>query len=55
MKLLVFFMGISSILIAFQSNLCHIIWTWKIPQKYPQTFCHFLGVGDDFSYEQKFH
>jgi hypothetical protein len=26
----------------------------KIPQKYPQQFCHFLGVGDDFSYENKF-
>jgi hypothetical protein len=27
----------------------------KIPQKYPQKLCHFLGVGDDFSYEKKFH
>jgi hypothetical protein len=29
MKLLVFFMGISNLLLAFQSNLCYIIWTKK--------------------------
>jgi hypothetical protein len=27
----------------------------KVPQKYPQQFCHLLGVGDDFSYEKEFH
>jgi hypothetical protein len=27
----------------------------KVPQKYPQKLCHFLGVGDDFIYEKKFH
>jgi len=32
-----FFMAIFSFL-AFKSNLCHIIWTWKIRQKYPPLF-----------------
>ncbi len=27
----------------------------KVPQKYPQQFHHFSGVGDDFSYEKKLH
>jgi hypothetical protein len=31
-------MGISNFPLTFQNNLCHIIWTWKVPQK----LCHFL-------------
>jgi hypothetical protein len=46
-------MAISSILLVFQSNICHIIWTWKKSQKHPQKLCHFLGVGDDFNYGKK--
>jgi len=47
-------MGIFSLL-AFQNNLCCIIWLEKIPHKYPQQLCHFSKVGDDFSYENKLH
>jgi hypothetical protein len=53
MKHLVFFMGISSLPLAFQSKLCHIIWTWKNTQKKTQQLHHSLGVGDDFNFEKK--
>jgi hypothetical protein len=51
MKLLVFFMCIFSLPLISQSNLCFL----KEPQKYPQQSCHFLGVEDGFSYENKFY
>jgi hypothetical protein len=45
-------MGISNFPSTFQRNLCHIIWTRKVPKKYPQQLRHFLKVGDGFSYEK---
>jgi hypothetical protein len=47
MKLLVFFMGIFKIPLAFQSNLYHIIWTLKNAPKVSSTITSFLGVGDE--------
>jgi hypothetical protein len=41
-----FFMGISSLPLAFKRNLCHIIWTWKsIPKISPKVSPIFLGLG----------
>jgi hypothetical protein len=46
MKLLVLFMGISKLLLAFQSNLCISFELEKVPQKYPQQLHHFLRGGE---------
>jgi hypothetical protein len=47
-------MGISSILLA--KAICVISFGLeKIPQKYLQKLCQFLGVKDDFNYEKKIH
>jgi hypothetical protein len=48
-------MGIFCFPLVSQNNLCHIIWILKSTPKYPQQLHHFLGVGDDFSYENKLH
>jgi hypothetical protein len=50
MRFLFFFMNISNLPLAFKSNLCHHLDLKKYPKSIPQ----FLGVGDDFSYENKF-
>jgi hypothetical protein len=55
MKLLFFFMGISNLLLIFQKKIVISFGLEKVPQKYPQQLRHFLGVEDDFSYENKFH
>jgi hypothetical protein len=41
-QMIFFFMGISSLLLAFKSNLCHIIWTWK---NTPKVSLIFQGLG----------
>jgi hypothetical protein len=41
-------MGISSLPLAFKSNLRRHLDL----KKYPKSIPHFLGVGDDFSYEK---
>jgi hypothetical protein len=41
MKLLVFFMRISNLLLVFQSNLCYIIWTLKHTLKIPNNYVIF--------------
>jgi hypothetical protein len=51
---MIFLMGISSLPLAFKSNLYHIIWNWKIPQKYPKKYTPIFRGEDDFSYENKF-
>jgi len=48
-QMIFFFMGISSRLLAFKSNLCRHLDL----KKYPKSIPHFLRVGDDFSYENK--
>jgi hypothetical protein len=47
-----FFMGISSLL-AFKSNLCHIIWTWKSTPKNSPKISPFLRGWGWFCYENK--
>ncbi len=45
-KPLVFFMGISTLLLVSQNNLCHIIWTSKsTPKVSPTIMSFFRGVG----------
>jgi hypothetical protein len=46
-------MGISSLLLVFQNKMCHIIRTWKNTPKVSPIISHFLGVGDDYGYENK--
>jgi hypothetical protein len=41
----VFLIIIYSLLLPFQSNLCHIIWTWKNAPKNPQQLHHFKRLG----------
>jgi len=56
MKILIFFMGIFSLLLISQKNLCHIIWTWKkYPKNIPNNYVIFQLVGDGFYYENKLH
>ncbi len=46
MKLLFFFLGIFSLHLTFQNNLCHIIWTWKNTSKVSPTIMSFFkGLG----------